>query len=71
MEHYVCKGDCSGESHKLAVCKTAGCSREGLPLEECLCEDGLHKEVKISVDSDALEADDELDVEVMDDKDDL
>ena len=70
MEHYVCKGNCGGESDKSGVCKSEGCSKEDSSLEECSCVDGLHKEIKPVVDADVLE-DDELDVEIMDDKDDL
>lgn len=68
MEHYVCKGDCGGESLKPGVCETEGCSKEGASLVECDCEDGLHKGIKVP---DILDDEEELDVEEMDDKDDL
>ena len=66
MTHYVCTGDCGGESEKPKVCETEGCSKEGQQLSECDCADGIHKGV---VDTSA--AVDEVDVESMDDEGDL
>lgn len=61
MTHYVCSGDCGGELEHHGVCESEGCSREGQPLTECDCNDGIHKGV--------IPLADELDVESMDDVD--
>ena len=63
MQHYVCTGDCAGENTKPGMCDTSGCSKEGLPLTECKCDDGFHQKV--------VQMRDELDVESMDDQDGL
>jgi hypothetical protein len=65
MEHYICTGDCAGEAPKPGVCETEGCSKEGSQLTECTCDDGLHVGAK------AVTAEDDLDVESMDDEDNL
>ncbi|HEY4499199.1 MAG TPA: hypothetical protein VJH94_04005 [Candidatus Paceibacterota bacterium] len=61
MQHYVCTGDCAGESEKPKVCETEGCSKEGQPLSECDCDDGIHKGIAVTSD--------EPDIESMDDED--
>ncbi len=63
MTHYVCPGDCGGESGKVGLCESEGCTREGDALIECDCDDGLHKGV--------LDDSQEPDVESMDDEDDF
>jgi hypothetical protein len=45
MIHYICTGDCGGESDKPGVCLADGCSKEDQPLVDCNCADGLHAEV--------------------------
>jgi hypothetical protein len=40
--HYICLGDCGGETAKAGVCKAPGCTDEGRPLKKCECEDGAH-----------------------------
>ena len=42
MSHYVCKGECEGESPVAGVCKDELCSKSGQQLEACDCEDGSH-----------------------------
>ena len=44
MSHYVCTGECGGESDKPGVCQAEDCSKKGQPLVECDCEDGEHAE---------------------------
>ncbi|OHA18317.1 MAG: hypothetical protein A2664_02540 [Candidatus Taylorbacteria bacterium RIFCSPHIGHO2_01_FULL_46_22b] len=62
MQHYVCTGDCGGESERSKVCESEGCKNEGQPLSECSCTDGFHKGV--------LDTDHEIDLaEPMDDED--
>ncbi len=61
--HYVCTGDCGAEVERSGLCESEGCSKEGQPLSECDCADGLHKGV--------VETSDELDVESMDDEDEM
>lgn len=46
MTHYVCTGDCEGESSNPGLCQGEGCTKEGEPLVECNCEDGLHEEAE-------------------------
>ena len=48
MKHYVCTGNCGGESDKPKFCTAENCSKEGQPFVECDCEDGLHEEAKNS-----------------------
>lgn len=43
MEHYICSGDCGGESNEPRVCEAEFCPKEGQPMIACDCEDGLHK----------------------------
>ena len=43
MTHYVCTGDCEGESGAAGICQDEGCTKEGEPLLECNCEDGAHE----------------------------
>jgi len=45
MKHFVCTGGCGGETQFAGVCQSEGCKKEGEPLLECNCEDGLHAEV--------------------------
>lgn len=45
MKHYVCTGECGGESENPGVCQDETCSRHSEPLMACSCGDGLHKEV--------------------------
>jgi hypothetical protein len=47
MKHYICTGDCGGESGRAGVCKTEGCTKEGDALLECECDDGLHADVRV------------------------
>ena len=61
MLHYVCTGDCGGESQRVGVCESEGCSKEAQTLTECNCEDGFHKGVVTIAD--------EPDIESMDDQD--
>ena len=65
MQHFVCTGDCAGESDQAKVCDSEGCSKEGQPLVECDCDDGLHKGVTSNPETD------DLDMESMDDEDDM
>ncbi len=44
MPHYICTGECHGESQKPGICQTKDCSKFGEPLEECHCDDGWHKD---------------------------
>lgn len=44
MKHFICTGGCEGESSTPGVCQAEGCVKEGEPLIECNCEDGLHRE---------------------------
>ena len=43
MTHYICPGECHGESDKPKVCESDFCSKEGQSLIPCSCEDGLHE----------------------------
>lgn len=43
MQHFVCTGGCAGESSNPGVCQAEECKKEGEPLTECDCEDGLHE----------------------------
>ena len=46
MTHYICTGECKAVSESAeAICETATCSRHGMKLEECSCEDGRHGRV--------------------------
>lgn len=65
MQHYVCTGDCGGESPRPGMCESVSCSREGKPLSECDCDDGFHKGV-VGVTEEVAP-----DVEKMDDEDQL
>ena len=67
MLHYVCLGDCGGESEHPGVCEAEGCSHQGEKLTECNCEDGLHKGVVKADESEEPEPD----METMDDEDEL
>lgn len=42
MKHYICTGECAGVSEKPGVCQSQTCSKHGVPLSECECEDGKH-----------------------------
>ncbi len=43
MKHYVCKGECRGESAEKKACGMKSCSRFGKELSECDCVDGQHE----------------------------
>ena len=43
MKHFVCTGDCDGESSTPGVCQSEECAKEGQTLVPCDCEDGLHE----------------------------
>ncbi|MEK7181219.1 MAG: hypothetical protein AAB738_02715 [Patescibacteria group bacterium] len=62
MTHYVCTGDCHGESPRPGTCQAKDCGKFGEPLEPCECEDGLHMEVfeQNSAELENLEKADEL-----------
>jgi hypothetical protein len=61
MTHYVCSGDCGGESETPKLCDAADCTKEGEPLTACNCSDGLHvgivndAEEEIDVDEEIVE----------------
>ena len=61
MQHYICAGDCGGESDRPGVCEHETCSKEGQSFISCDCDDGFHEKV--------LSINDELDIEKMDDED--
>lgn len=42
MQHFVCTGGCGGQSDSEGVCEAQYCKKEGQPLTECNCDDGLH-----------------------------
>ena len=42
MEHYICKGGCSGVSPKPGTCEAEDCQSFNEPLESCDCEDNKH-----------------------------
>ena len=46
MKHYICTGDCDGQSSAPGVCQGEGCKKEGGPLVPCDCNDGLHAETR-------------------------
>lgn len=48
MKHFVCTGDCEGESSAPGVCQAEGCTKEGEKLTACVCEDSLHEEAHAS-----------------------
>ena len=62
MTHYVCTGGCGSESDKAGVCQAEGCTKEDQPLDECNCDDGLHKEIV------PVQGDDFVDTEIPDDE---
>ena len=43
MNHYVCTGGCDGQSSTPGICQAEGCKKEGEPLVECSCTDGMHE----------------------------
>lgn len=45
MTHYVCAGECKGESDQPMVCQNESCSLHGHPMVACNCTDGKHEEV--------------------------
>ena len=65
MQHYVCTGDCGGESERPKVCDFGGCTKENQALTACSCDDGLHHAVLSSPVVDVL------DIDSMDDEDNL
>ena len=44
MKHYVCQGECGGESKKPGVCKAPDCTRTSEAMVVCDCTDGAHDE---------------------------
>ena len=46
MKHYVCKGDCEGESKTPGVCEADLCDKKGESLIACECDDGLHEDAE-------------------------
>jgi hypothetical protein len=40
--HYICDGGCEGVSEVPCNCGAETCTKHGLPLRECSCEDGKH-----------------------------
>lgn len=42
MKHYVCKGECDGESESPTRCDAKECSLYEKDLKECDCTDGKH-----------------------------
>lgn len=57
MQHYVCTGECGGESENPGLCQDETCSEHNEPLVACSCGDGLHREVLAHKGDDMLEAD--------------
>ena len=51
MPHYVCTGGCGAEAERPGVCQAEDCPKEGQPLVECNCEDGLHDVANASGDA--------------------
>jgi len=47
MSHYICTGECKGESENTGVCSDPSCSHHGKLLEVCNCPDGIHAEIKL------------------------
>ena len=46
MTHYICTGTCGTELKNPGICEARFCPKEGEPLVECNCEDGLHEETE-------------------------
>ena len=44
--HYICTGECGGVADKQGTCQATDCSKHGQPLQECHCEDGMHRQAK-------------------------
>lgn len=42
MTHFVCKGECNGQSDQPGLCQDPICSQNGSPLTPCDCEDNMH-----------------------------
>ncbi|MDP2593298.1 MAG: hypothetical protein Q8P52_01455 [bacterium] len=61
MHHFICTGECGGESPVPGLCQAETCSKHGESLVECSCDDGLHKH--IVPDDDSTEVEDVLDEE--------
>lgn len=55
MKHYVCQGECGGESKKPGVCKALDCSNTGEALVPCGCSDGAHDEALFGGQESAIE----------------
>ncbi len=45
MTHYICQGECHGESKNPGVCQSEDCSKKGHALLACDCEDWNHDKV--------------------------
>ncbi len=56
MTHYICTGDCEGESSVPGVCQGEGCTKEGEPLVACTCEEGRHEEAYMKKDDEESDA---------------
>lgn len=46
MTHYICAGECEGESEELGICHSDECSLKGVVMLECSCDDGKHERVR-------------------------
>jgi len=57
MQHYICTGGCGVESSQQGVCEAQFCKKEGEPLTECNCADGLHENPGLIPDEDDDDAD--------------
>ena len=44
--HYICTGGCGGVSDKPGTCQATDCPKHGKPLQECHCQDNMHREGK-------------------------
>lgn len=45
MTHYICTGECHGESKNPGRCQAEDCNKHGQPLLVCDCEDWNHDDV--------------------------
>lgn len=46
MVHFICKGECGGESSEMKKCDDKNCSLYDSYLTECDCTDGKHHDKK-------------------------
>lgn len=44
MTHYICTGECKGETddETVGTCQAESCNKFGEPLKPCNCENGRH-----------------------------